>query len=279
MIHSDWHNHSRASYDAELTLEELSAAADQFDFRKMGITDHLNYNDQSFLQDMDRSARDFAGARDKFPKLVLGVELTPIAGPEFDYIQKTGTREGYVPGPWDGRPYEIKLGLTKEELMALGVSYGIGASHWRVDIPDRRSAPLDLDKNIREWYRQQLFLAQDARVTVLGHPWYHYKGLWYEDFSVIDPLMNREIGAALKENGKYAECNAGFLKAKDMSEKFRYQYVQFLREWHEMGIPIVYGSDSHNSYDKNHLWLTPYLASVGFKDGDIVEIAEKDLWQ
>lgn len=50
IIHSDWHIHSEASYDATLTLDEIAAAAKRCGFVKFGITDHANFNDESFWE-------------------------------------------------------------------------------------------------------------------------------------------------------------------------------------------------------------------------------------
>lgn len=278
IIHSDWHIHSEHSYDATLPLEKIAQDANAHGFCKIGITDHLNFNDGAFLNDLKNSAEAVKAFQKNHPFMVLGVELTPIELPEFEHIAKTGTRDGYIP-PVSSQAYGIELALTKEELMSYGVKYAIGASHWRVDVPNAKQLPPDLDGCIREWYRQQLWMACDERVTVLGHPWYHGKALWYEDFSVIPHSMNTEIAAALKENGKYAECNAHFFCTPKASERFRYQYAEFLRELHEMGIPITYGSDAHSSYGAVHLQAESYLAAAGFKDGDIVEIREEDFWK
>ena len=59
--------------------------------------------------------------------MILGVELTPIEKPEFDYIEKHGTRKGYIP-PIIGELYAIELAQTKEQLINLGVRYAIGGS-------------------------------------------------------------------------------------------------------------------------------------------------------
>jgi len=158
------------------------------------------------------------------------------------------------------------------------VRYAIGASHWRVDIPEAKKLTPDLDACIKEWYRQQMWLACDERVTILGHPWYHGKGIWYEDFSIIPRSMNTDIAAALKENGKYAECNSHFFRSPNATEKFRHQYAEFLRELFELGIPITYGSDAHAVYGDAHLETERYLKEAGFEDRDIVELDEKDLW-
>ena len=85
--------------------------------------------------------------------------------------------------------------------------------------------------------------------------------------------------ANLKENGKYAECNAHFFCSTRTTEKFRHQYAEYLREMHEMGIPITFGSDSHNAYEDTYLRAEEYLIRAGFRDGDIVEIREESFWK
>ena len=277
LIRSDWHIHSENSYDATLPLETIAEKSLEYGFRRIGITDHANFNDEKFLTDLDNSVKGVKEIQKKYPHVILGVELTPIEKPEFDYIAKHGVRDGYV-APILSEPFGIELAQSKEELMARGVRYAIGAAHWRVDVPGARSLPADMDAAIKGWYRQQMWLASDERVTVLGHPWYNGSGLWYEDFSVIPKSMNRDIAAALKENGKYAECNSGMLLSPKATEKFRHQYAEFLRELFEFGIPITYGSDSHKKYAPDYLEVEKYLVAAGFSDGDISEIAETKLW-
>ena len=278
MIRSDWHIHSQYSYDAALRLDTIAQAAIDQGLSQVGITDHLNFNDESFMGNLRDSAAGVKAAREKYPFMVLGVELTPLEKPEYDYIAKTGTREGYVP-PVQDKPFAIELAATQEELLALGVQYAIGASHWRVDVPFAKTLDPDRDTCIREWFRQQMYLACDERVTILGHPWYNGKGLWYEDFSVIPHSMHMELAAALKENGKYVECNSHFSRAVRATEKYRYQYAEFLRELFEQGLPITYGSDCHNNYTdmRDNVWK--YLSAACFRDGDIVALPQSALWQ
>ena len=277
MIHSDWHIHSEYSYDASNSLELIAQNAKKQGLRLVGITDHANFNDEKFMSDLRASACAVKDIQKKYPFMVLGVEVRPIEKPEFDHIAKSGTREGYIP-PSQDTPFDIDLAASKEELIALGVRYAIGASHWRVDLPNAKKLPPDLNDCIKEWYRQQMYLACDERITILGHPWYHGKGIWYEDLSVIPHSMNMDIAAALKENGKYVECNSHFFYAERATEKFKNQYAEFLREFFEMGIPVTYGSDSHSKYGDTRENVQKYLASAGFFDGDIVELSETVLW-
>ena len=278
LIHSDWHIHSEASYDATLTMEEIYSTAKSYGFKKVGITDHLNFNDKDFIADIHNSKNLVNSYQKKHPDMILGVELTPIEKPEFDYIAKYGTRNGYA-APVQSTPYGIELGMTKDELIELGVRYAIGASHWRVDIPGGKNLKNeDADACIKEWYRQQMWLACDERVTILGHPWFQGEGLWYEDFSVIPRSMNADIAAALKENRKYVECNAHFFRAPKASEKFRRQYAEFMRELFEAGIPVTYGSDAHKKYSDTHIEAEKYLELAGFSDGDITDLPDSALW-
>ena len=277
IIHSDWHIHSEASYDSTLPISEIAESSLCFGFERIGITDHVNFNDEKFLGDLKESAKGFAELKKLRGSVVFGVELTPIEKPQFDYIAKNRTSDGYIP-PASSAPYAIELAQTKAELMAYGVRYAIGAAHWRVDLPNGRALAPDLDACIKEWHRQQMWLACDERVTVLGHPWYHGKGIWYEDFSMIPRAHIDELSAALLENRKYVECNSHFFVSPKTSEKFRRQYAEFLRELYEMGIPVTYGSDSHNQYLPNHREVEKYLLAAGFADGDIVGIDEKHLW-
>jgi histidinol phosphatase-like PHP family hydrolase len=276
MIFSDWHIHTENSYDATNRLTSIAEEAKAEGLRLIGITDHANFNDTKFLGDLRASAAGVKEAQKKHPFMVLGVELTPIERPEFDHIAKTGTREGYV-APEQDAPYAIELAATKDELISLGVRYAVSAAHWRVD---KANAPMEteLDENIKEWYRQQLWLACDERTTILGHPWYHPYRLWYDDFSIIPRSMNMEIAAALKENGKYVECNSHFFKDHFTSEKFKRQYAEYLRELFEMGIPVTYGSDAHREYVDLRPVVEKHLALAGFAEGDISELSEASLW-
>ena len=282
MIHSDFHIHSEYSYDATLPLETIAEGAKACGFTRVGISDHLNYNDPPFLKNIYDSAAGVKEAQKKYPFMILGVELTPIQKGQFDYIAKNGTREGYVLTAGADR-YGIEFGLSKKELMALGVRYAVGASHWRLDTIGTGEGDGDTDSLIRELFRQQMWIAQDERVTIFGHPWYHGKAAWHSDFSIIERSMNRELCAALLENNKCVECNTGVLLK--FEEKARYQYAEFLREMFESGLRITYGSDSHKAYNDNRmgtgrgdLFIEKYLSAAGFKDGDFYTLQDSDLW-
>lgn len=275
MIRSDNHIHSEFSYDASLKIDDIATTAKEMGLTQIGITDHVNFNDTKFLSDLHASVEGVKKKQELYPFIVLGTELTPVEKPLFDHIAKTHTREGYIP-PELPEPYGIELAVDLDTLVSLGVKYAIGAAHWRVDTKERYG---ELNSTIREWYRQQLWLAADERVTVLGHPWYHGRAIWYEDFSIIPASMNDELLSALLENGKYIECNSHFFTAKTTSEKFRNQYADFLKEALERGIPVTYGSDAHDIYNDTRELTEKYLRAAGFSDGDISPISEDHFYK
>lgn len=278
IIRSDWHMHSEASYDSKLPLQEIADAAEKYGFVAYGITDHFNDNSKSFLADIHKSAEIVKEFRKTHPNVVLGVELLPQPQPDFDHLKIHGSFEGFVPVISD-EPYGMTFPMTKEELKALGVRYVVAASHWRADTCQHDPKNPIVSEWINEWHRQQMWMATEERVTILGHPWFSGKNLWYEDFSVIPHSMHEELGAALKENGKLVECNSHFFIAPTTTEKFRHQYAEFLREMFEKGIPVTYGSDCHNKYDVDPVaQVEPYLRAAGFVDGDFYDLTEKDLW-
>ena len=160
--------------------------------------------------------------------------------------------------------------------MALGIRYAVTGAHWSLIGPDARGG--EMQSAIESWHDQQMYLACDERTTILAHPWWNGKGLWYEDFSVIPRSMKLELAAALKENGKFVECNSHFYYSAKATEKFRHQYTEFLRELFEMGIPITYGSDAHKTYGDGRPKVESYLIPAGFQDGDFSDLSEKDFW-
>ena len=56
LIRSDWHNHSEYSHDSTLPLKTLAEKADEYGFCRIGVTDHVNFNDAFFLNNLDSSA-------------------------------------------------------------------------------------------------------------------------------------------------------------------------------------------------------------------------------
>ena len=56
LIRSDWHNHSEYSHDSDLPLKTLAEKADEYGFCRIGVTDHVNFNDAFFLNNLGNRA-------------------------------------------------------------------------------------------------------------------------------------------------------------------------------------------------------------------------------
>lgn len=282
MIHSDLHIHSEYSYDSALPLQTIITAAKERGYRQVGVTDHLNLPNNKFIGCIRDSAENVLKAKKDCPMLLLGVELTPIEKPFFDYCVMHPETEwynppGYTPPTTGPIPYPLEMAMTKEELMSLGVQYAVAAAHGYIDTP----APdvHSIKDCVDAWYRMHMFLAADERTTILGHPYYHGLHLWYDDFSVVPKSAHEELAAALKEKNKLLEMNIDMIVCPYASDRFKQQYAEYIRFMFESGVRITYGSDAHGGYPDRRESLYPYLAKVGFKDGDFSELTPDDLWQ
>lgn len=276
MIHSDWHIHTDASYDARLPLETLIASAKAQGLRGFGVTDHLNYPNESFWNDIVTSAENYKRLLPTCPQMILGVELTPISQSLYDFMAAGGEKADHKP-VLRSTPGQIAMTGDKQALMELGVRYAVGAAHWRVDDLDDES----IGAQINDWHAQQIWLACDDRVTILGHPWAcNYS--WTEDFSIVPASMHDELCAAMLEHGKLVECNVGMFREARHTELFRRQYAEFLRSFFERGVPITYGSDCHGNpngqYPDVRADAWHYLEQAGFRDGDFTDLSEANLW-
>ena len=92
MIFSDWHIHSEYSYDASNKLETIAENAKEHGLKWVGITDHLNYNDKSFIGDLTASANAVKEAQEKYPYMVCLLK-DRIVG--YAYAGPYSSREAY----------------------------------------------------------------------------------------------------------------------------------------------------------------------------------------
>lgn len=97
MIHSDLHLHSEYSYDSTLPLDDIITAAKARSYRQFGVTDHLNLPNHKFIGCLQRSAENVLAAKKDCPNLLLGVELTPIEKPFYDYCIAHPETDRYNP--------------------------------------------------------------------------------------------------------------------------------------------------------------------------------------
>jgi len=283
MYNQDWHIHTEASYDASLPFEELLKKAKENGITDFGITDHVNY---PFMMCYLQKSRNLYENYQK-EGFHFGVELTTVAKSQIDYAatqpfdMTTTLRAGLVPGyvkASTGKKDALDLAMTEEEIQAYKVEYTVAAAHWLFEDKTERNAV------IREWHDQQMFCATDKRVDIVGHSWwlpynpnikmwYNAEGMvcgepWFDDFWVIPMSIHDEFSAALLENKKCAELNLSFLTNKKFTEKFKMQYMEYIRMLFEKGVPITIGSDVHKEYESRQEICEKFFEHVGFKAGD-----------
>ncbi len=273
---SDWHIHSRNSCDeAALTVSELIADAAAAGIEDFGLTDHIHtpYN----LPDLIRSRQEFDSCHPS-PRFHFGVEASCVSQWEIDEIARTSP-QAPVYGLRSGGPANspLAIGLTAEDVARLGIEYVVGGTHWPMYVPWEREAV------IRDFHRQNMFLATHPLITIVAHPWWwhnHWKDEngrytaepWLDDFGVIPQAMHDEFSAAVRQGGKVVEINiSAMILNRAYPERFIREYIDYLVRLKEAGVKLSLGSDCHYPrYAKmDFAAAEEMLAPVGLKDQDL----------
>ncbi|MBN1555731.1 MAG: PHP domain-containing protein, partial [Phycisphaerae bacterium] len=251
-IRSDWHIHTRNSCDdACLSIEEILAGAKANGLTRLGITDHVHV--RLNFPDIEASRREFDGAQTNL-SLHFGVEVSCVAQWELDEIASDpvkyknnlyGVREGGPPNA------ELAVALTREDIDHFGIEYVVGGAHWPKHFLDPTP-----ENMIRDYHRQNLFLACHPDVDIVAHPWW-WMGLWRDedgvyrtdpwlaDFNVIPVSMHDEFAAAAIQHGKAVEINlAGMVMSNCFTDKFKQQYCEYLAGLQARGVAMSIGSDT-----------------------------------
>jgi len=276
MITSDWHTHSRNSCDgACIPVAHLLARAEEKGITDLGLTDHLHtpYN----LPDLAASRREYL-ACDPSPRFHFGVEVSCMSQWELDEIA-AGRTENPVYGLREGGPAggALAIGLTAEDVEAYGIEYVVGGTHWPLYVPLEREAV------IRDYHRQNLFLAAHSLVDIVAHPWWwmgkwqdadgrYRTDPWLDDLGKIPASMHDEFAAAVCEHQTVVEINLeAILLTGCYPEAFKRQYLDYLAGLKARGVVLCVGSDCHDAdYYTDFVAAADMLESVG--------IAESDLW-
>jgi len=272
MYKSDYHIHIEnlcgAGWKTPDPLPELLLSMKNQNMDSFGTSDHVNYH--SWTAFLNKSKQRFERYKTDF--FHFGMELTTISAYEEAYDRRYGSLDGYV-HPGGDRPDDIALPLYREEIINCGVEYVIGAAHFPLNTPKI------LSSMINEFYRQQIYLARDKRIDIIGHPWglletysdSNGNKIKFDNMESIPRSMQNELSAAIKENNKFVELNITKVFARtDCPERFKYQYMDYIREMFEAGVPVTIGSDVHgvNGYPDYHSLMEPYLLAAGFKASD-----------
>ncbi|MFC1461237.1 hypothetical protein ACFLQR_01805 [Verrucomicrobiota bacterium] len=274
-ISSDWHIHSRNSCDgACMTVSDLVCLAAEKGIRDFGLTDHIHtpFN----LPDLAASRREFLAIPD-FPNFHFGVEASCVSQWELDEIA-TGRYESPVyglrsDGPADG---PLAIGLNAGDIETYRIEYIIAGAHWPMYVPMTRDAV------IRDYHRQNMFLATHPLVDIVAHPWWwmgHWQDAdggypaepWFDDFNRIPKSMHDEFAMAALEHDTIVEININaMLVNKGYPERFKPQYLQYLAELKAQGVKLCLGSDCHSAhYEIAFDTAARMLDSVGIRDGDL----------
>ena len=274
-ITSDWHIHSQNSCDSAcMTVAELVRRAAEEGILDYGLTDHIHtpYN----LPDLAASRQEYDACRPS-AHFHFGVEVSCVSQWELDEVA-TGKYDNPVYGLRSGGPANgpLAIGLTTEDVERYRIEYVVGGTHWPMYVPMEREAV------IRDFHRQNMFLATHPLVDIVAHPWWwhgHWQDAdgrfttdpWFDDFGRIPQSLHDEFAAAVIAHDKVVEINikAILLNAR-YPERFRRQYLDYLAELKSKGVQLSIGSDCHSAhYEIDFEAASSVLASVGIVDEDL----------
>ena len=272
-IETDWHIHSHNSCDnASLSIVEIIRFTSLKGIKKFGIADHLNTRIN--LPDIERSRKEFL--ENKIDNFHFGIEVSCVSVWEIEQIKKGGY-ENAIYGIREGGPAwaELAIDISEQEIEKFGVEYVIGGTHWPIYVPWERQCL------IKDYHRQNMFLATHPLVDIVAHPWWFHSGYWkkniaefepwFHDFTVIPQSMHDEFASAVVENKKIVEINLhAILLHPRYPEKFKRQYLDYLCFLKSRGVIFSIGSDAHQTYDFDFEKASSMIEGAG--------ITEKDIW-
>ncbi len=304
MFTSDWHWHSRNSCDCKggkipTTMAESAAAIRSAGITDFGVTDHLHT--PLNIPDIEASRREFE-ALQPMPGMHFGIEVSCVSEWELAQISAGGHDDAVYGlrsgGPPDSRP---ALGIGAEDLKRLKAEYVVGGTHWPLYVPYER------DAIIRDYHRQNMFLASNPLVDIVAHPWWWmghwqdadgcYRGApWFDDFEHIPKSMHDDFAAAARQSETVVEINLYAVLLNDKyPDKFKIQYAEYLAGLKSAGVRLSIGSDyhsQHHRYGESTYWpANPDGPSDGIGEGrgivfgaavamlESVGIRDADLWR
>jgi histidinol phosphatase-like PHP family hydrolase len=279
-ITSDWHIHSRNSCDSAcMEMEELIRRAKEEGITDFGITDHLHtpYN----WPDIEKSRQEYLTS-DPSPRFHFGIEVSCVSQWEIDEVNQ-GKHAEPVYGLRTGGPAgaELSIALTAEAIKQTGIEYVVGGCHWPMYVPWDREAI------IREFHRQNMFLANHPLVNIIAHPWWWhghwevgntYPGdPWLDDFRKIPSALHDEFASAVVKHGKAVEINlAAMLLNTAYPKTFTGQYLDYLARLKAHGVVFSIGSDCHTAhYEIDFKECGRLLDRIGLRDEECWRLPPK----
>ena len=274
-ITTDWHIHSRNSCDeASAPIREITRGAERSGITDFGVTDHIHtaYN----LPDLDASREEYLAAQPG-SRFHFGVEVSVVSEWELGQLDRIEA-EGLTYGLRSGGPAGAApaIGLTEADIERLGIEYVVGGTHWPLYCAKER------DEVIRDYHRQNMFLATNPMVDIVAHPWWwmgHWRDEdgryttdpWLDDFGKVPTSMHDEFAAAANENGTVVEINiSACLMNGAYPESFGKQYLEYLSLLNELGVTFSIGSDLHApTYEIEFPKVVEMIEPIGLRDEDL----------
>lgn len=232
-----------------MTVSDLVREANGKGICDFGLTDHLHtpYN----LPDIAVSRAEFVSVS-PHSRFHFGIEASCVSRWELDEIA-SGRRESPVYGLRVGGQAgcDLAIAVTAEPIAEYRIEYVVGGVHWPMYVPMERQAV------IRDYHRQNMFLATHPLVDIVAHPWWwmgHWQDRsgnypaepWFDDFGVIPKSMHREFGASAVEHDTAVEINiAAILLNPRYPGTFADQYMEYLADLQAQGVRLSIGSDCH----------------------------------
>jgi len=142
--------------------------------------------------------------------------------------------------------------------------------------------PFERDAVIRDYHRQNMFLATHPLADIVAHPWWwmgywqdpdgrYTSDPWLDDFGKVPNSMHEEFADAVLGHNKAVEINLeAILLTGSYPPTFAPQYLEYLAGLKERGVRFCVGSDCHSaSYGSDFATAEAMLASVGIHDRDL----------
>lgn len=239
----DYHIHTKASPDADGSIEEYIKRAKENNIDEIGFSEHI------ILHNVDG-----------FP--YMPIQLMPAYVRHFLYFKETSELPIKLGVEIDFAPCDIEK--IKGFIQKYPFDYVIGAVHfigdWPIDHPSQiqEYSKRDILQIYEEYFNLVKKLCECRLFDILAHPdlikifGFRPKG----DFSNI----LYETAEIMAKSNICAEINTRGLR-RPCSEI--YPSEQFLKMLHNLGVPIVFGSDAHKPND------------VGRNLADAVALAKK----
>ena len=276
-IESDWHIHSHHSWDCtSMSIAEIVKIVPSKGIKKFGITDHINTRIN--MPDIEASRKEFL--KNRVSGFHFGVEASCVSMWEIEQIKKGVYDKKAIKGIREGGPpwADMAVDITSKDIEKLGIEYIIGGTHWPLYVNWERNTL------IKDYHRQNMFLATHPFITIIAHPWWfstEYWGRyvnkfepWFNNFGVIPRSMHQEFADVVSKNKKIIEINLhAIILNPEYPEHFKKQYLDYLSFLKEKNIKFAIGSDAHQSYNFDFEKAADIIGSTGITENDIFRIS------